>query len=93
MKDEYLKKIDTVPLDDLDAIIQTLKDYLDDESLLKEQRLFAVGCLLNKNKEQYIHTLKQKITNQKNAIKKIEKELEQLKQPKKKVYIVKKKTV
>ena len=92
MKAEYLKKIETVQFDDLDMVLQTIRDYLDDESLSKEQKLYALGYLINKNKEQYIITLKQKIEHQKIEIKRTNK-LEQLKQQKKKVFVVRKKTV
>ena len=95
----YMDRAKGLDYSDPAAVADMCKSFLDDESLDVAQRLFAVGFVLNKNKEQYIQGLKSDNKQYKNTITQLQNKIRELKKlvpegaPKKKVVIIKKKVV
>lgn len=52
------KELRTFHYNDFENLIKKLKEYLNDDELAPEQKLFCAGYILNKNKEYYIMELK-----------------------------------
>ena len=92
---EYLKKAKEVDPADPPYVLHVVKEYCLDETLSVEQRLFAIGYLINRNKEDYLSSLRTKTINQKKFIDVLQKEIKTLKEgtQKKKVVVVRKKSV
>lgn len=61
---DYLK---TVEYDSMDAddVVRVIQEALNHNEFNSEQKLFVLGYILNKNKEEYIMTLKKRLNNQK----------------------------
>ena len=96
MRPEYLAKIATVDVDDPKAVVDCIKDYINDDKLAPEQKLYAFGLLVNKNKDSFIVSLQMKNENMRKVIRTYEKIIADLKSnssTKKKVVVVKKKTI
>lgn len=83
---EYIKRAMALNADDPEEIVKGLQNFLNDNTLSPEQKLYAFGYLVNKNKEYYILDLKEQI-------KKAHLEIQQLKFPKKEKELPKKKVV
>ena len=96
MTPEYLKKIQSVDVNDPKAVVDCIGEYMNDDSLVPEQKLYAFGLLVNKNKDAYITSLQMKHENTVKMLKNYERiiaELKAGKNPKKKVVVIKKKDV
>ena len=72
-------------------VIRVITETLNSELAAPEQKLFVIGTILDKNKENYIRDLKHEIYRLKGKIEKMNKESVQTAVPKKKVIVVKKK--
>lgn len=88
---EYLKKALAVNADDPDEIVKAIQKFLDDDSLSSEQKLFAFGLIVNKNKEYYILELKRQLSALKIDFNKYKMQHKEKSKPKKKIVVVKKK--
>lgn len=65
---EYETIVKSVDTSNPQEIINAIKNFIENPEMLAEQKLFGIGYLLNKNKEEYINNLRSKITNQASII-------------------------
>ena len=64
---DYLKNLEYDPMD-AESVVEVLKEILTtDELEVPEQRLFVIGFVVNKNKEDYIISLKKRLNNAKTS--------------------------
>lgn len=86
------KKLTNVDVTDPDAVAEAIKNICEKDDMVSEQKLFAIGLIIQKNKENYISRLKSEISELKKKIENLKSDMQpKTSEPKKKVVIVRKK--
>lgn len=94
---EYESIIKNMNISNPHEVINAIKTFIENPELIDEQKLFGIGYLLNKNKEEYINKLKIKVTNQASIIHDLQNHIEHYKKVeekevlRKKIVVVKRK--